>query len=103
WFPPRPVHSAAWFTLYLVSVRPPQRVAAQHLDHPLFVRYPNSSIPWLVATSILFRAISKNASSCSMPINFIPALWQATPVVPEPIKGSSIVAPLGKAEVCIIL
>src|SRR6185312_955964 len=52
-----------------------------------------SSAAWM-----RLRAISKYFGSISMPMNFLPSLTAATPVVPEPMKGSRMVCEFGNCS-----
>src|SRR5690606_19513067 len=74
------------------AASPPKRLSC--LGCSAFVASTNIS-GWAYALRMRSTAISKYEGSRSMPINLRPALTHATPVVPEPMKGSRMVLALG--------
>ena len=68
---------------------------ADHARLPLceLAQVHGTSLCWRCASSMRLHAMSKYLRSNSMPMNLRPRFMQATPVVPDPINGSTTVSP----------
>lgn len=82
-----------WVYLFKMSVYPGdwRKIDNHCLNIPPLTHANNLPCAW--AAAMRLQAMSKYLGSISMPMNLRPRFAQATPVVPEPMKGSRTVSP----------